>query len=137
MAERFLLEIVTPSRRLLSEEVEEVTAPGEVGEFGVLSGHMHFFTLLKAGELTYKTGREARRIAVAPGYAEVGPDRTTILVDRAETAEEIDLSSAREDLRKAEEKLKTLDPNDPAHQTAKEVYELAEARIMVKEGKRG
>ena len=137
MADRFLLEIVTPSRRLLSEEVEEVTAPGEVGEFGVLAGHMHFFALLKAGELTYKTGREARRVAVGRGYAEVGPERTTILVDSAESAEEIDLTKAREDQSEAEGRMKSLGPADPAYQSAKEAFDLAEARIMVKEGKSG
>ncbi|MDP2690260.1 MAG: F0F1 ATP synthase subunit epsilon, partial [Deltaproteobacteria bacterium] len=68
MAETFLLEIVTPSRKLLSKEVEEMTAPGVNGEFGVLSGHTQFLTILKAGELSFKKGSESDSFAVGRGY---------------------------------------------------------------------
>ncbi|MFQ5442890.1 MAG: ATP synthase F1 subunit epsilon [Thermodesulfobacteriota bacterium] len=133
MADNFLLEIITPYRKLLSEEVEVVTAPGELGEFGVLAGHAHFFTLLKAGRVTYKTGRESASIAVSRGYAEVGPEKTTLLVDGAAAAGEIDLPAVREELREAEEKLNALTENDPDWRSATEAVEYAEARISVKE----
>ena len=85
MADTFLLEIVTPYKLILSEQVEEMTAPGSEGEFGVLAGHAAFLTTLKAGELTYKTGKDAGSFTIDSGYAEVGPTKVTIL---AETSKE-------------------------------------------------
>ncbi len=137
MADTFLLEIVTPYRKLLSKEVEEVTAPGELGEFGVLSGHTQFLTVLKAGEVTYKKGGETGAFAVGRGYAEVLPDKTTILVDNAETFEEISAEDARAIIAKSEEALKTLSPEDAGYAATVESYELAQARIKVKEKGRG
>ncbi|MBI5643030.1 MAG: F0F1 ATP synthase subunit epsilon [Deltaproteobacteria bacterium] len=136
MADTFLLEIVTPYRKLLSREVDEVTAPGWFGEFGVLAGHTQYLTVLKAGELSYKKGSEIGSIAVGRGYAEVLPDKTTILVENAETAPEIDIEEARAVVTKSEEALKTLSPEDAGYGTTVEAYELAQARIKVKE-KRG
>lgn len=136
MADTFLLEIVTPYRRLLSKEVDELTAPGWFGEFGILAGHTQYLTLLKAGELTYKKGAEVGSIAVGRGYAEVLPDKTTILVENAETANEIDLATAQTIVAKAEDALKTLSPEDADYAQTVESYELAQARIKVKE-KRG
>ncbi|MBI5286474.1 MAG: ATP synthase F1 subunit epsilon [Deltaproteobacteria bacterium] len=85
MAETFLLEVVTPDRLLLSEEVEEMTAPGGEGEFGVLLGHAHFLTSLKEGELTYRKGGNAGRIPIKWGYAEIGPTKVTILAETETT----------------------------------------------------
>ena len=81
MADTFLLEIVTPSRLFLSEQVEEMTAPGSEGEFGVLAGHAPFLTTLKPGELTYKIGNDTTRLSIGIGYAEVGPEKVTILAE--------------------------------------------------------
>lgn len=136
MADTFLLEIVTPYRRLLSKEVDEITAPGWFGEFGILAGHTQYLTLLKAGELTYKKGSEVGSIAVGRGYAEVLPDKTTILVENAETANEIDMETAKTIVAKAEEAFKTLSPEDADYAKTVESFELAQARIKVKE-KRG
>ncbi|MBI2413859.1 MAG: F0F1 ATP synthase subunit epsilon [Deltaproteobacteria bacterium] len=136
MADTFLLEIVTPYRRLLSKEVDELTAPGWFGEFGILAGHTQYLTLLKAGELTYKKGSEVGSIAVGRGYAEVLPDKTTILVENAETANEIDMETAKTIVAKAEEAFKTLSPEDADYAKTVESFELAQARIKVKE-KRG
>ncbi|MBI5588196.1 MAG: F0F1 ATP synthase subunit epsilon [Deltaproteobacteria bacterium] len=137
MADNFLLEIVTPYRKLLSKEVDELTAPGAEGEFGVLAGHTPFLTVLKPGELSFKKGSEAVHIAVAKGYAEVLPDKTTILVDSAEFAEDINLEAARELCAKSEEALKKLNSEDPEYSSASDAYELAQARIRVKERQRG
>ncbi len=137
MADNFLLEIVTPYRKLLSKEVEELTAPGAEGEFGVLSGHTPFLTVLKPGELSFKKGSELGHIAVSRGYAEVLPDKTTILVDSAEFAEEIDLEAAKELLSKSEEALKRLNSDDPEYSSTAASHALAEARIRVKEKQRG
>jgi len=133
MAETFLLEIVTPSRKLLSKEVTELIAPGYLGEFGVLPGHTEFLTVLKPGEMTYKMGSETESYAVGRGYAEVLPDKTTVLVDTAESRAEIDLNAAKKTLAEAEEALKTLAPEDAEYAATLDAYELAEARIKVKE----
>jgi F-type H+-transporting ATPase subunit epsilon len=137
MADNFLLEIVTPYRKLLSKEVEELTAPGAEGEFGVLSGHTPFLTVLKPGELSFRKGSELGHIAVSKGYAEVLPDKTTILVDSAEFAEEIDLEAAKELLSKSEEALKRLNSDDPEYSSTVASHDMAEARIRVKERQRG
>jgi len=93
----FLLEVVTPHRLVVSEEAEEVIAPGAEGYFGVLGGHLPFMTTLKFGELTYRRTRgEERHLAVSWGYAEVLPTRVTILAEAAERAEEIDTARAEQ-----------------------------------------
>jgi len=133
MAETFLLEIVTPSRKLLSKEVEEMTAPGFNGEFGVLPGHTQFLTILKPGEIAFKKGTETESYAVGRGYAEVLPDKTTVLVDTAESRAEIDLEKAKKTYAEAEEALKALAPEDAEYAATVDAYELAAARIKVKE----
>ncbi len=134
MANTFLLEIITPSRKMLSVDAEELTAPGEVGEFGILPGHMHFFSLLKAGEVSYKAGAQSGRLVISSGYAEVGPEKTILLVDSAMTEDEIDISEARREMEEAAEKMKGLEPDDPALKAAEKDIAYAEARIAVKEG---
>ena len=81
MADTFLLEIVTPDKLFLSEQVEEMTAPGDKGEFGVLAGHAPLLTTLQQGELSYKIGKDTMRISIGSGYAEVGPAKVTILTE--------------------------------------------------------
>lgn len=133
MADTFTLEIVTPNRKLLSREVEEVTAPGQEGEFGVLAGHTPFLTILKAGEISYKKGSETGALAISRGYAEIFPDKTTILVDSAQIDSEINAEAARQELSKAEDALKGLDPESAEYKTAQNAIEYAEAKIRVKE----
>lgn len=134
MAETFLLEIISPSRKLLSEEVELVTAPGELGEFGVLAGHTFFFSLLKAGTVMYRRGGSEERIVVSRGYADVGPEKTLLLVDDAVREAEIDAAGAREELRAAEEKLASLEEGDPAYEATLGEVEFANAKLRLKEG---
>lgn len=133
MADTFLLEIVTPQRKLLSREVDEVTAPGQDGEFGVLAGHTPFLTVLKPGEILYRKGGETGLLAVGRGYAEVLPDKTTILVDAAQTDAEIDIEAARAELARAEDALKNLTQEAPEYAAALDKAELAQAKIRVKE----
>ena len=102
----FLLDAVTPQRLLVHEEVTELVAPGSEGYFGVLAGHTPFMTTLKVGELTYRKGPEEHHLAVAWGYAEVGPERVVILAEIAERAEEIDVARAEAARRRAEERLR-------------------------------
>jgi F-type H+-transporting ATPase subunit epsilon len=105
MASHLLLEVVTPDKLLLSQQVQEVIAPGTEGEFGVLPGHCHFLSTLKVGELRYKVQETWSYMSVLWGFAEVTPTHVTILAEVAEKAEDIDLSRAQEAVEKAERRL--------------------------------
>ena len=93
-AETFRLEIVTPYRQLVSDDVEEVTAPGTEGEFGVLVGHTPYLTALGVGELMYRKGNEIRYLAMYRGFAEVRHEKVTILAEEAAFPHEIDIRAA-------------------------------------------
>ncbi|MBI2876491.1 MAG: F0F1 ATP synthase subunit epsilon [Candidatus Tectomicrobia bacterium] len=109
MDERISLEIVTPDRQLVKEIVDEVTAPGSEGYFGVLPGHIPFLTTLKIGEIAYRKDRETRYLAVSWGYAQVEPDKVAILAEIAEPAEEIDVERAQRARLRAEKRLEEKD----------------------------
>lgn len=83
MSETFLLEVVTPQSVVVSEDVEEMSAQGADGEFGVLPGHTFFFTLITPGELSYRVKKSGRTLVLGDGFAEVTDDRVTVLVDSA------------------------------------------------------
>ena len=127
MAETLTLDIVTPYGHIFTEEVDEVLAPGSEGEFGVLPDHAPFLTTLKIGILTYKKGSVTGHFFVNWGYAEVGPDKVTILADSAERSDEIDPERAKEALKRAEERLQHAADIDEARATA--AVERATARI--------
>ena len=98
------LVVVTPVRQLLSESVTEVQLPGADGYLGVLPGHAPLITELGIGELTYRTaGGQTGLLAVIRGFAEVLPDRVSVLAETAERAEEIDINRAKEALKRAQE----------------------------------
>jgi F-type H+-transporting ATPase subunit epsilon len=105
MPGRILLEIVTPDKLLLAQEVDEVIAPGSEGEFGVLPGHCQFLTSLRVGELRYRIGGETYYMSIMWGFADVTPRRVTILAEVAEKAEDIDLERAQAKLLEAEARL--------------------------------
>jgi F-type H+-transporting ATPase subunit epsilon len=99
------LQIVTPDRLLVREQVDEVEIPGSDGYFGVLPGHTPLLASLAVGELWYRKGQEKTYLAIAFGFAEVLPDRVTILAQLAEKAEEIDATRAEEARKRAESRL--------------------------------
>lgn len=99
------LQIVSADRSLVNEQVEEVEIPGADGYFGVLPGHTPLLALLGAGELWYRQGAERHYFSLAFGFAEVQPDRVTILAEIAERADEIDIVRAEAAKRRAEERL--------------------------------
>ncbi len=105
--------VVTPERQLLRETVVEVTVPGLDGQLGILPGHAPLMTELGIGELSYRTSAAAQPVvlAVVRGFAEVLPDRVTVLAETAERAEEIDLARAEEAKARAERRLTADDPN--------------------------
>jgi F-type H+-transporting ATPase subunit epsilon len=112
MAETIFLEIVTPTKSVVSEEAQIVVAPGTEGEFGVLKGHTTFLTSLKVGTLRYRdaAGKE-RLLFVNGGFAEALPNKVTILAQSAERRRDIDVERVRRAKQRAEQRLaaKTAD----------------------------
>jgi F-type H+-transporting ATPase subunit epsilon len=131
MAEKLTLEMVTPYKKILSQEVDEITAPGSIGELGILPGHTPLLTTLKIGELAYKQGGKTFRVAVNWGYLEVGEDKVTVLVDTAEKSDEIDLERAKAALGRAENALKTLSQEDVNYARMEAALQRALIRIQV------
>jgi F-type H+-transporting ATPase subunit epsilon len=102
---KLTLEIVTPDRSLVTEQVDEVELPGSQGYFGVLPGHTPLLATLQVGELWYRIGDTKYFLAIAFGFAEVLPERVTVLAQIAEKAEEIDVARAEAAKRRAEERV--------------------------------
>jgi F-type H+-transporting ATPase subunit epsilon len=105
------LQIVSTDRSLVNERVEEVEIPGADGYFGVLPGHTPLLALLGAGELWYRQGQEKHYLSIAFGFAEVLPDRVTVLTQIAERAEEIDVARAESARKRAEQRLASTAPD--------------------------
>jgi F-type H+-transporting ATPase subunit epsilon len=131
MAEQLKLELITPQRKVVSEEVDEITATGILGEFGILPGHAPFLTSLKIGELSYKKGGAVYHLAVNAGYFEVVNDVVTVLVDSSERAEEIDLERAKRAHARAEEALKRLSQEDIEYKAMEAALQRALIRMQV------
>ena len=108
MAGKILLEVVTPEKMLLSQDVDMVIAPGSEGEFGVLPGHCHFLSTLRIGELRFQTGDVWHYMSVLWGYAEVTPAKVTVMAEVAEKAEDIDIGRAQQAVEAAEQRLHML-----------------------------
>ena len=99
------LQIVTPEKMIVHQQVDEVEVPGNEGYFGVLPGHTPLLASLAVGELWYRVGQEKTYLSIAFGFAEVLPDRVTILARLAERADEIDVERAESARKRAEERL--------------------------------
>src|ERR1700733_6396060 len=111
LPEAIELIIVTPQRQLLREKVASAQLPGASGELGILPGHAPLITELGNGELSYRSsgGAEPVVLAVLSGFAEVLPDRVTVLAETAERPEEIDVERAKAALARAEKRLASTD----------------------------
>jgi len=129
MRDAFDLRVVTPRRLLLEEQVREVTAPGTVGEFGVLPDHIAFLTSLETGTMSYRDAGGTHRLAVRGGFAEVLNNVMTVLADDAAFAEDIDVAAARSDLQEADAKLRGLSPLDDSYASVDASRRWAQARI--------
>jgi F-type H+-transporting ATPase subunit epsilon len=103
MAETLELEIATPERELVREQVNEVEVPGRDGYMGILPGHAALVGLLGIGVLSYMHGSEKRYMAVHGGFLEVADDHVRVLADTAERAEEIDIQRAQAAMQRAQE----------------------------------
>ena len=124
------LQIVTPERLLVQEQVDEVQIPGSEGYFGVLPGHTPLLASLTVGELWYRKGQEKTYLAIANGFAEVLPDRVTILAQLAEKAEEIDPSRAEAAKQRAQERL-TDQKSEVDYERARVALMKAMTRLQV------
>src|ERR1044071_2269232 len=102
------LDVITPERRLLSEQVDAATVPGLNGELGILPGHTPLISQLKTGVLSYTQGATTRRLLVSGGFVEVNEDRVSVLADFAEFPEEVDAARARLEREEAEKRLGTF-----------------------------
>ena len=129
MSDRLRLELVTPERLVLSEEVDEVRVPGTLGELGVLPGHTPLLTSLGTGPLSYFRGSSSHRLAVQGGFAEVLPDRVSVLARVADAPGDIDVDAARAALTEAEAKLPTASAEEIEELTG--VVRLATTRLEV------
>jgi F-type H+-transporting ATPase subunit epsilon len=108
---KLTLEIVTPERALVTEQVDEVELPGSEGYFGVLPGHTELLASLQVGELWYRIGQEKFYLAVAFGFVEVLPDHVTVLARIAEKAQDIDVGRAESAKQRAESRVASPSPD--------------------------
>lgn len=125
------LQIVTPDRAVLDEEVDEVYAPGANGEFGVLPEHVTFLTSLDIGVLRYRAGGKDEFVAIAGGVTEVLDDVVTILADSAEKRDEIDLERAQKAAAAASEGLEKHPAATPEHDDSEAALRRARNRESV------
>ena len=109
---KLTVEIVTPEKRILAAQADEVIVPGGVGLFGVRPGHTPFLSLVEPGALTLKEGTGSQTYFVAGGFVEVGNDQVRVLADQAEHIKEIDLEATRKRLEEAQERLKGMSTED-------------------------
>jgi F-type H+-transporting ATPase subunit epsilon len=127
------LHIVTPDRAIAHDQVDEVEIPGADGYFGVLPGHTPLLATLQVGVLWYRKGEEKVYLALAFGFAEVMPDRVTILAQVAERAEEIDVSRAESAKARAEQRLGQATADmDIEHARIALLKSLARLRVSAK-----
>jgi F-type H+-transporting ATPase subunit epsilon len=131
MADKIRLRVVTPTRLMLDEDVDEVTAHGELGEFGVLPNHIAFLSTLVAGELSYKQGAVKKALAVSGGYAEVLDNVMTVLAPAAEFPAEIDTARAQRAKERAERQLAEPNQEEKDWTAAQAALQRALARLQV------
>jgi F-type H+-transporting ATPase subunit epsilon len=124
MADNIKLEVVTPEKAVVDEDVQMVIAPGALGEFGVLSGHTTFLTTLKVGIIQYTdaNGKE-KYVFVSGGFAEALPDKVTVLAESAERRQDVDLARAKDALQRAEKRL--------AEDRSKEEIDMVRAKVAL------
>jgi F-type H+-transporting ATPase subunit epsilon len=131
VADGLTLEIATPTRLVVSEQVDEVVVPGVEGYFGVLAGHAPFLTTLGIGELTYRKGRDEFHLAVAGGFCEVRNDKVIVLADTAERPQEIDRDRAERARQRAEQRLSGRSQEEVDYARAAAALARALTRLQV------
>lgn len=130
MADTFQLEIVTPAKLVVKDVAEECQIPGLSGYLGILPGHAPLITELAVGVITYKTNGASHTLSVCWGFAEVLPEKVTILAEAAERPQEIDVARAQKAKERAAERLKSNDPQ-VNYPRAEDALQRAETRLDV------
>jgi F-type H+-transporting ATPase subunit epsilon len=130
MTNTFQLEIVTPAKLMVKDSAEEAQIPGLSGYLGILPGHAPLITELGVGVITYKASGATHTLSVAWGFAEVLQDKVTILAETAERPQEIDVERAQKAKDRAEERLKSNDPQVD-YTRAEDALQRAETRLNV------
>jgi F-type H+-transporting ATPase subunit epsilon len=130
------LEIVTPEKRVLDADVDSVTVPTASGEAGILPHHAPLVSALRPGIVTYNIKGGVNRLAVSAGFVEVNSDKVAVLVDSAETAEEIDVAAANADREAAERAIAAVaSASIEETEAAREQLESAQTRLRLAAGK--
>jgi len=137
MAKNIKLEVVTPEKYVVDEEVQIAVAPGSFGEFGVLIGHTPFLTTLRAGTVHYTdaAGKE-KFVFVSGGFAEALPDKVTVLAESAEKRRDIDADRAKAAMERAQGRLDREQDEDLDFARAKAALERAFHRLKLAEAGR-
>jgi len=135
MADTFQLEIVTPEKMVVRDVAEEMQIPGKGGYLGILPGHASLITELAVGEITYRNASITHHLSVAWGFAEVLPNKVTILAETAERAEEVDVNRAQAAKQRAETTLGKCATEEDFKRTAGDL-KRAETRLEVAEKKK-
>ena len=130
MADTFQLEIVTPEKKVVETAAEEIQIPGKNGYLGILPGHAPLITELSVGEINYRENGTEQRLAVAWGFAEVLPNKVTILAETAEHPSEIDVERARKAKQRAEQRLTSGDTSVDVER-ALDALQRAETRMEI------
>ena len=134
MTDTFHLEIVTPEKKVVDLTAEEVQIPGKNGYLGIMPGHAPLITELAVGEISFHENATEQRLAVAWGFAEVLPDKVTILAETAERPSEIDVERARKAKERAEQRLTSGDATVDVER-ALDSLQRAKVRLEVAKGK--
>ena len=132
MAENLHLKVITPLALVIDEQVELVEGPGELGEFGILPGHVPFVTTLNPGFLKYKQGSETRSIIIHGGLAEVSEDDVRVLTDSTEDPSTVDAASAKEDINKLQGQIEESQGNAKKLKDLNHQLKIAQVRASVK-----
>ena len=128
------LDVITPERRLLSEQADAVTVPGLGGELGILPGHTPLISALQTGVLSYTQGGTTRRLLVSGGFVEVNNDRVSVLADLAEFPEEVDTARARLERDEAERRLGSFSGSPEELAEVRAQLDRASTRLQLASG---
>ncbi|MGD0305093.1 MAG: F0F1 ATP synthase subunit epsilon [Candidatus Acidiferrales bacterium] len=133
LPEKIELQVVTPAKHILSEDVQSVELPGKDGYLGILPGHAPLLTELGAGILTFNKGGETRSMTVIDGFAEVLPNRVIVLADESERVEDINAGEARVELEKAQHDLPKAGASEEDWERANAAIARATVRVQAAE----
>jgi F-type H+-transporting ATPase subunit epsilon len=131
MADQLQLEVVTPERRLLSEQVNSVTVPGRGGELGILPGHAALISELQTGVLSYTEDGTTFQLHVSGGFVEVNDDRVSVLAEVAERPEEIDAGLARASRDQLEKQMSSWSGSEEDFEKARTEFERSTVRLQL------